>query len=76
MKAEKDATQLVQDARKGFIKTYKFTDIQLTFFLVERMKEAKVEAESIVANYRATIEADYRTKLVKIFYGSFSIFFY
>jgi hypothetical protein len=31
------------------------------------MKDAKVEAETIVANYRATMEAEYQTKLAKVF---------
>mmetsp|Transcript_11210 Transcript_11210/g.17065 ORF Transcript_11210/g.17065 Transcript_11210/m.17065 type:complete len:111 (+) Transcript_11210:58-390(+) len=46
--AERKASQLVQDARKA---------------RVERMKEAKVEAEQIIAAYRAEMEAVYQKAL-------------
>mmetsp|Transcript_27055 Transcript_27055/g.27294 ORF Transcript_27055/g.27294 Transcript_27055/m.27294 type:complete len:112 (+) Transcript_27055:106-441(+) len=46
--AERKASQLVQDARKS---------------RVERMKEAKTEAEQIIASYRAEMEAKYQASL-------------
>eukprot|EP01041_Mallomonas_annulata_P000126 gene126-201_t len=46
--AERKASQLVQDARKA---------------RVERMKEAKTEAEQIIASYRAEMEAKYQASL-------------
>mmetsp|Transcript_38042 Transcript_38042/g.82861 ORF Transcript_38042/g.82861 Transcript_38042/m.82861 type:complete len:111 (+) Transcript_38042:30-362(+) len=46
--AERKASQLVQDARKA---------------RVERMKEAKIEADQIIAAYRAEMEAVYQKSL-------------
>ncbi|RYH24577.1 V-type ATPase subunit G [archaeon] len=49
--AERKATQLVQDARK---------------MRGDRLKEAKIEAERIVAAYKAEMEATYQDALAKI----------
>eukprot|EP01038_Epipyxis_sp_PR26KG_P010387 gene10387-13953_t len=49
--AEKKATGLVQEARKA---------------RVDRMKDAKTEAEVIVAAYKKEMEADYQAKLSKV----------
>eukprot|EP01032_Pedospumella_encystans_P010144 gene10144-11882_t len=48
--AEKKATLIVQEARKA---------------RGDRMKEAKSEAEKIIANYRAEMEATYQVALAK-----------
>jgi V-type H+-transporting ATPase subunit G len=49
--AERQATQLVQDARR---------------MRVDRMKEAKTEAEKIVAAYKAEMETKYQEALSKV----------
>lgn len=42
--------------------------VRLKSFLarVDRMKEAKTEAEQIIAAYRAEMEANYQAKLAKV----------
>lgn len=49
--SERKATQLVQDARK---------------MRTDRIKEAKIEAEKMVAAYRAEMEAAYQDSLTKV----------
>mmetsp|Transcript_29975 Transcript_29975/g.41186 ORF Transcript_29975/g.41186 Transcript_29975/m.41186 type:complete len:109 (-) Transcript_29975:96-422(-) len=49
--AEKEATLLVQEARKA---------------RVDKMKEAKVEAENVLSSYRAEMEANYQAELAKL----------
>ncbi len=49
--AEKKASQLVSDARRN---------------RVDRMKEAKTEAEQIIAAYRSEMEKAYQSKLSEV----------
>jgi hypothetical protein len=81
--AEKKASQLVQDARKGGFRCgadgghMHCTIINLfppnvsvctrhVTARVDRMKEAKTEAEQIISAYRAEMEAAYRSKLATV----------
>lgn len=46
-------------------------EFQLIVFLsarVDKMKEAKTEAEQIIAAYRAEMEANYQAKLAKVLF--------
>jgi vacuolar-type H+-ATPase subunit H len=66
--AERKASQLVQDARKGIVVCF----IACLFVIyyctarVDRMKEAKVEADQIIAAYRAEMEAVYQKSLATV----------
>jgi hypothetical protein len=65
--AEKKASTLVQDARKGF-EVLKIKDSIKYMYIarVDRMKEAKIEAEQIIAAYRAEMEAVYQRSLAVV----------
>jgi F0F1-type ATP synthase membrane subunit b/b' len=68
--AERKASQLVQDARKGLVGTLLFFPF-ICFSIclaarVDRMKEAKVEADQIIAAYRAEMEAVYQRSLLQV----------
>ncbi len=67
--AEKNATKMIQDERKGedctfFCPSVIVTDDSLA--RIDRMKEAKVEAEQAVASYRAEMESVYQDSLRKV----------
>jgi len=81
--AEKKASQLVQDARKGGFRCgadggHMLLHNHQSFppnvsvcarhvtARVDRMKEAKTEAEQIISAYRAEMEAAYRSKLATV----------
>lgn len=74
--AEKKATQLVQDARKGLQLTSENSQKSVVNFppaRVDRMKEAKSEAEQIIAAYRAEMEANYQSQSAKAQHFHWSI---
>ena len=73
--AEKKATLIVQEARKGESSYHNYlyrrlltTSIQSFSNLArgDRMKEAKSEAEKIIASYKADMEATYQVSLAKV----------
>jgi F0F1-type ATP synthase membrane subunit b/b' len=75
--AEKKANQLVQDARKGMLVWNLFayfwsmqTDLRFCILLfiarTDRMKDAKAEAEQIIAAYKAEMEASYKEAQLKV----------
>jgi vacuolar-type H+-ATPase subunit H len=73
--AEKRASQLVQEARKGtcfatmnlgWLRLHVLTGFICDIARVDRMKEAKTEAEQIIAAYRAEMEAAYQAKLSSV----------
>ena len=78
--AEKKATLIVQEARKGASShnspdcLYLFSYLYIIYYVSvargDRMKEAKSEAEKIIASYKADMEATYQVSLAKVRYAS------
>ena len=72
--AERKASQLVQDARKGLFSVMFPPCLSLMLLClsvgsvarVDRMKEAKIEADQIIAAYRAEMEAVYQRSLSQV----------